>query len=488
MANDNVIIRFSDVSFGYQEHRPLLDEVSFSVREGNRIALMGQNGAGKSTIFKLITGEIQPTEGRVLMTDNGTSVALGRQVMPEDAKELTVREYFQTAFSEEKYDLDKHIKEVFEVVNLSQPLDKKVGKFSGGQQARLLLAHALIQNPDILLLDEPTNNLDQHGIDHLTTFLMLYEKTCIVISHDADFLNAFTDGVLYLDAFTKKIEQYTGNYSDVVEQIKVRIEKENQLNARMQLQIKEKRAQSEVFAHKGGKMRGVAKRMREAAQEAEENIVEVREEDRAIRPFKIPVQEFEVMFKGAIIDFNSVTIIKNHEAVERDLNLIVNRKTHVLVTGPNGIGKSTLLEKLSKGNSDAAEIHLEVRIGYYKQDFGNLNYEQKAYDALEEVMEDKDEHLLRSTAAGFLLDGKMLASEIRALSEGQKGLLSFCRLVLMQPGLLILDEPTNHINFRHLPIISEALHNYEGAMVLVSHIPSFVEQIRIDETIDLGKI
>jgi ATPase subunit of ABC transporter with duplicated ATPase domains len=488
MANDNVIIRFSDVSFGYQEHRPLLDEVSFSVREGNRIALMGQNGAGKSTIFKLITGEIQPTDGRVLMTSNGTSVALGRQVMPDEAKELTVREYFQTAFNEEKYDLDKHIKEVFEVVNLSQPLDKKVGKFSGGQQARLLLAHALIQKPDILLLDEPTNNLDQQGIDHLMTFLMLYEKTVIVISHDADFLNAFTDGVLYLDAFTKKIEQYTGNYSDVVEQIKVRIERENQLNARMLLQIKEKRAQSEVFAHKGGKMRGVAKRMREAASEAEENIVEVREEDRAIRPFKIPTQEFEITFKGAIIDFNSVVVVKNHEAVERDINIIVNRKTHVLVTGPNGIGKSTLLEKLSKGDSDSAEIHPDVRIGYYKQDFGNLNYEQVAYDALEEVMEDKDEHLLRSSAAGFLLDGKVLASKIRALSEGQKGLLSFCRLVLMRPGLLILDEPTNHINFRHLPIISEALHNYEGAMVLVSHIPSFVEQIRIDETIDLGRI
>jgi len=181
-------------------------------------------------------------------------------------------------------------------------------------------------------------------------------------------------------------------------------------------------------------------------------------------------------------------VVKNHEAVERDFNLIVNRKTHVLVTGPNGIGKSTLLEKLSKGNSDSAEIHPDVRIGYYKQDFGNLNYDQVAYDALEEVMEDKDEHILRSTAAGFLLDGKILASKIRALSEGQKGLLSFCRLVLMQPGLLILDEPTNHINFRHLPIISEALHNFEGAMVLVSHIPSFVEQIRIDETIDLGKI
>src|SRR6185503_16755642 len=136
--------------------------------------------------------------------------------------------------------------------------------------ARLLLAYALIQNPDILLLDEPTNNLDQAGIEHLTGFLMMYEKTVIVISHDYYFLNAFSDGVLYLDVFTHKIKQYSGNYYDVVEEIAKRIERENAQNARMQAQIKEKRSQAEVFAHKGGKLRSVAKRMREAAETAEE--------------------------------------------------------------------------------------------------------------------------------------------------------------------------------------------------------------------------
>jgi ATP-binding cassette subfamily F protein 3 len=187
------------------------------------------------------------------------------QVMPtESLLPFSVRDYFATAFTEKKYNLDKLIGDVFEIVNVDLPLEKKVREFSGGQQARLLLAYALIQNPDILLLDEPTNNLDQAGIEHLTGFLMMYEKTCIVISHDADFLNAFSDGVLYLDVFKHKIEQYSGNYYDVVEEIKNRIERENLQNARMQTQIKEKRAQAEVFAHKGGKLRAVAKRMREA--------------------------------------------------------------------------------------------------------------------------------------------------------------------------------------------------------------------------------
>jgi len=485
MGNDSVILRFSEVSFEYEHDKQLLDGASFSVRTGSRIALMGQNGAGKSSLFKLITGELKPTSGHVFKTPPDATIGIARQVMPKEAHGKTAREYFAAAFAEEKYNLDKRIKDVFEIVHLALSLDKKINEFSGGEQARLLLAHALIQNPDILLLDEPTNNLDQQGIENLTGFLMMYEKTCMVISHDTDFLNAFSDGVLYLDVFTRTVEQYTGNYYDVVEEIKNRIERENLQNARMQTQVKEKRMQAEVFAHKGGKLRAVAKRMREAAEEAEENIVSVRQEDKTIREFTIPAQQFDAHFDGKIITFASIPAIKNNKRAEKKSNLVVRKNSHVLVSGPNGIGKSTLLEKLVSGKSDAFTVSRDAVIGYYKQDFGNFNFEQKAFDALKEVMAVFDEHILRSTAAGFLLDGKILSNQISALSEGQKGLLAFCRLVLMRPGLLILDEPTNHINFRHLPIIAKALDRYEGAIVMVSHIPDFVSQIRIDEIIDL---
>ena len=216
MANDNVVLRFSDVTFEYEHGKPLLDEASFSVRSGSRITLMGQNGAGKSTIFKMITGELTPTEGSVFRSPSDATVAIARQVMPKDVLDLTLREFFTTAFPDVKYNLDKLIQDIFDVVHLALPLEKIVKTLSGGQQARLLLAHALIQNPDLLLLDEPTNNLDQYGIDHLTGFLMTYEKTVLVISHDAEFLNAFSDGVLYLDAHTKKVEQYTGDYNAVI--------------------------------------------------------------------------------------------------------------------------------------------------------------------------------------------------------------------------------------------------------------------------------
>lgn len=494
MAGDNVIIRFSDVNFKHDVHKQILDEASFSVRTGSRITLMGQNGAGKSTLFKLITSEYKPNDGNVYITPKDATIAIAKQVMPQEALTQTVREYFATAFTEKTYNLDKLIKEVFEVVHMELPLEKLVKELSGGQQARLLLAHALIQNPDILLLDEPTNNLDTQGVEHLTGFLMMYEKTVIVISHDADFLNAFSDGVLYLDVHTRKVEQYNGNYYDVVEEIKNRIERENLQNARMQMQIKEKRSQAEVFAHKGGKLRAVAKRMRETAEDAEENLVNVRQEDKTIRDFKIPMQEFDTFFDGKILQLSKISALKAGKVIEGDLEMIVRKNTHVVIAGPNGIGKSTFLEKLTSasgykdGKGDGFIVAPGVIVGYYKQDFSNFDFEQKAFDVLQSAMKLFDEHTLRSTAAGFLLDGKLLDKPIKALSEGQKGLLSFCRLMLLQPGLLILDEPTNHINFRHLPIIAKALDSYEGAMIMVSHVPDFVSQIRIDEVIDLNAV
>lgn len=489
MNQDSVVLRFSDVSFEYERsHKKLLDEVSFSVRSGSRITLMGQNGAGKSTIFKLITGEAKPAEGQVFCSPSDATVAIARQVMPKELLGLTIREYFATAFTEIEYSLDKHIKDVFDIVHLDMPITKLVKELSGGQQARLLLAHALIQKPDILLLDEPTNNLDQYGIDHLTNFLVMYDKTCLVISHDADFLNAFSDGVLYLDVHTQKVEQYTGNYTDVVQEISRRIERENLLNTRMQRQVKEKRAQAEVFAHKGGKLRFVAKRMRQVAETAEENIVSVRQEDKTIRPFTIPFQDFGSHFDGKILHLHSVSSYRHHKLVEKKFDLVIRKNTHIVITGPNGIGKSTLLAQLAAGSSKNATIAPEAIVGYYQQDFGNLDGEQIAYNALKEVMEENDEQRLRSTAAGFLLDGALLSRPINALSEGQKGLLSYCRLVLQKPGLLILDEPTNHINFRHLPILAQALDQYKGAMIMVSHIPDFLKQIRADTIIDLETI
>src|SRR3989339_400652 len=381
--SDGAVIRFNKVSFNHGHNKPILDEVDFSVRRGSKITLMGQNGAGKSTVFKLITGEIKPAEGAINIDPKAT-IAVSKQVIPREYLELTIREFFEKSFKEKVYDIDPKIEKILKVVNLHAPNDRIVKSFSGGQQARLLLASALIQDPDILLLDEPTNNLDKEGVVHLTKFILNYEKTCIVISHDADFLNSFTQGVLYLNIF-------------------------------------------------------------------------------------------------------SFTVLKDHKQVTKKVQVSLKKNRHLLLSGPNGIGKSTLLESIAKGEAEGTKIAEDIKVGYYRQDFSTLDFDETVYDSLSSVMEKHVEEELRSVAAGFLITKDLIYTKIGNLSEGQKGLVAFAQLVLLKPNLLILDEPTNHINFRHLPIIAKALDQYEGAMILVSHVPEFVKQIRIDETLDLGK-
>lgn len=479
-----VIVRFDEVSFEHSVNKPILDEVSFGVRRGSKTTLMGQNGAGKSTLFHLITKSINPKEGNIHVGHN-LSIALARQVIPREDLELSVRDFFQKSFEEVIYDIDPRIDKILEVVNLHAPKENLIKDFSGGQQARLLLASALIQNPDLLLLDEPTNNLDKEGIAHLTQFLINYKKTVIVISHDANFLNAFTEGVFYLDVFTRKVEQYTGNYKDVVREISIRVLKEKRKNAQYEKHIQEKKDKANFFANKGGRMRILAKRMRESAAEAEENKVDVRREDKTIRKFTIQVRRGHV---GPIVRIDSLSVMKDQKLVERvaDISLVKNR--HLLLTGPNGIGKSTLLEHLANDTEQGAKISDGVTVGYYRQDFSTLDFDETVYKTLETTMAERDEQLMRSIAAGFLITGELMYTKIGNLSEGQKGLVAFAQLVLMKPNLLILDEPTNHINFRHLPIIAKALDSYEGAMILVSHVPDFVKKIRIDETLDLEKL
>jgi ATPase subunit of ABC transporter with duplicated ATPase domains len=481
---EQVILSFDEATFEYRENKPILDEASFSVRQGSKLTLMGQNGAGKSTLFGLIKGELKPKSGRVSITNNAT-IGTASQTMDRKYWDLTVEEYFGQAFEIVPGNIKSQIAKALEAVNFDVPTDRKVGDLSGGQQARLLLAFALIKKPDILLLDEPTNNLDQAGIDHLIQFLIMYEKTVIVISHDADFLNLFTEGVIYLNVFTKKIETYVGNYYDVVEEISARIEREERKNAQLEKVIRDRKEKVNFFANKGGKMRKLAKKMREETEEMEEEKVDVRKEDKTIREFTIPAQNIS----GNIVTIDSVKVIYNHQPETKKVGKILFKRTHLLVSGPNGVGKSTFLRALVSDKHEGAKILSGIKVGYYSQDFSNLNFEQTVFESLKSALDtENDEQRMRTVAASFLITGDLMGHKVADLSEGQKGLLSFARLVLMQPGLLILDEPTNHINFRHIPVIAAALNEYEGALIMVSHMAEFVKEIKFDDYLDLGRV
>ena len=483
MDQGDVILRFQDVHFHYDHRKPILEGASFSVRENAKLTIMGQNGAGKSTIFKLITHELKPQEGEV-HAKRGATIGIARQVIPHEQLQMNVKEFFQSAFQEKKHDIGRHIDRVLDVVHLVAPLDKKLAAFSGGQKARLLLAYALIQEPDILLLDEPTNNLDGAGIDHLTNFLIEYDKTCIVISHDATFLNSFTQGVLHLDSFSHKVEQYVGDYVDVVENIAAQIEREQRQNVRMEKSIQSQKDKINFFSHKGGKMRKLASKMRDAVEEAEENKVDVKREDKTLVPFTIEAESFS----KPLVQIHAVTIMQNHKPTKKNIEVTIRNRFRLLITGPNGIGKTTLLEHMANGTEKNCIITPGVKVGYYRQDFSGLPMEKTVYEILEDAMEKSDNQLVYSTAARFLLPADKLQSKAISLSEGQKGLLCFARFLLQKPTLLILDEPTNHINFRHLPVIAEALNQYTGGMILVSHDTDFVNQVQVNQELDLGSL
>jgi len=482
MAED-VILKVDNVTFEYVAKKPVLNEVYFSVRKGAKLTLMGQNGSGKSTIFKLIKGELKPRKGNVFVTNNAT-IATALQVIDKQDLDLTIEEYFSKAYNEVPGNIKSQISKVMDAVNLIVPTDRKIGNLSGGQQARILLAFALIKSPDILLLDEPTNNLDKAGIDHLLQFLIMYKKTVIVISHDADFLNCFTEGVIYLDVFTKKIEVYVGDYYSVVQEIQDRIDREIKKNAQLEKEILDNKEKVNFFANKGGKMRKLASKLKEEIGDLEENKVDVRREDKIIRDFTIPHQRMV----GNIVTIKSIKIIKDHNATTEEVDIELRQKERLLILGPNGIGKSTLLRSLVNNSDKGATILEDTRVGYYSQDFTNLDYEQTVFSSLEEMLtEGTSIQDMRAIAAGFLITGELMGLKISHLSEGQKGLLAFVRLVLMKPGLLILDEPTNHINFRHIPVIAKAINKYEGTIILISHMPDFVKKIKLDNELDLGR-
>ncbi|MDI9355234.1 MAG: ATP-binding cassette domain-containing protein [Cyanobium sp. MAG06] len=392
-------------------------ESNYGLREGLKVTLMGPNGAGKSTLFKILLGQYQPTEGRVII-DKDLKIAIAEQFIPHSQYDITVRDFLQSAFTDKIYDIDKRAIKPFETVALSVSLDKIIRELSGGQKGRLLLARAIIQNPDILLLDEPTNNLDKAGIKLLTQFMKDYTGTAIVISHDEDFLNSFTDGILYVNTQDNKLEQYVGNYFKALEEIKRKIEADERANSQLAKEIQENKDKVNFFALKGGKMRKLAAKLRDEIEEMEDSKVEVKKDDKTIRKFDIKCQDD---LGGNLLEIEEIELLKDGVVKKYKLDLKLKKGDKIEITGPNGIGKTTLLNSIA--HNKCGKIKEDVKVGYYRQDFSTLDFNKKSYDELASIFSRLDDNHLRSVASGFLIGGKELSTEIGALSEGQKALL-----------------------------------------------------------------
>lgn len=322
----------------------------------------------------------------------------------------------------------------------------------------------------------------------LRELILTSTKTCVVISHDEDFLNSFTDSVLYLDQHFKKVEYYDGGYDTVKRDIAARIERENAENARLMRLTMAKKEQASVFANKGGSnIRKAAKKLKEDAKELEERKVTVRKEDKALKPFAFPLQKSPGL---KLMTINRLTLPQGRELSLKPFEIVMTKGMKLRIKGRNGVGKTTCLENIlsEDANPSAVIIAPGAKVGYYRQDFQNLDYEQIVIDALREASGgEHEEQAIRATAAQFLLTKELMKQPIGTLSEGQKGLLMTACLVLQEPAVLIMDEPTNHINFRHLPAIAAAIDSFKGAVILVSHDEDFVSQIHITKVLDLDQ-
>jgi ATPase subunit of ABC transporter with duplicated ATPase domains len=359
-SSSSQVVRFKGVSFGHDDLNNQLDEVDFSIREGSKVTIMGQNGSGKSTIIKLISKILSPDEGNVIIKPD-ERVACALQTMPTECRELTIKAFFAEQLGNDEHlqdhELEAKMGKALNQVLLEAPGDRIVKSFSGGQQARLLLAAALIRNPSILLLDEPTNNLDADGLWHLQNLIQETEKTCVVISHDEAFLNSFTDQVLYLDIFSKKVETYEGDYYFVKGDITKRIKRENAENALLLKKAQAKKDQANKFANKGGNLRKVAKTMRGAAADMEDSMVDVRKEDVTLRDFTVPYSSSST--DGKLLSIQQVSSFERVATMQYPVHL--RKGSKVQVCGPNGIGKTTFLEMIAAGNFYCSVRHAQER-------------------------------------------------------------------------------------------------------------------------------
>lgn len=463
------MISVRNLSFSYGPTL-VFEQASFVVPQGWKVGLSGPNGAGKTTLLKLIAGQDSPDKGKLEVVGKVAWVPQEVQLDEELEKSKTVRDYL----FKQGYQL-KQILTGLELRHLD--LEDSPKKLSGGQKTRLALAKALLSDAQILLLDEPTNFLDVVGKKWVMSFLGKTTKTVLIISHDLDLLDKNIDKVLAINSQTKKVEEYKGNYSAY---LKLKKEADALLTRQVLNQQKKIKKMAESVGKLWSNTSTGGVRQRVILQRRLERLkTSLPELPASIQKIKLKLPD--PLWVGEIpIKAKDICKAFAGKSVLTDINFYITRGEKLALIGPNGAGKSTLIKILTAElQPDSGEIIKDDRLslGYYSQEFDSLDLRKTVYDTIKEIYP-QPESVIRPYLAKFLFLGDRVYQNVSSLSGGEKTRLSIAKLLIHSYNLLILDEPTTYLDMLSQRVILEALKEYRGAVIIVSHTEDFIKGLQ----------
>ena len=498
-----------DVEFG---GTTLFSDISFVINEKDRIALMGKNGAGKSTLLKILAGVRQPSRG-VVSAPKGTVIAyLPQHLMTEDGRtvfeetsqafaylhemEAEIEELNRQLAERTDYESDEYMQLIEDVATKSEKFyaidmthfeedvektllglgferkdfDRQTSEFSGGWRMRIELAKMLLQNPDVLLLDEPTNHLDIESIGWLEDFLINNGKAVVVISHDRKFVDNITTRTI--EVTMGRIYDYKVNYSHYLQLRAERREQQMKQWEEQQKMIQETKDFIERFKGTYSKTFQVQSRVK-MLEKLE--LIEVDEEDTSALRLKFPPSprsgQYPVIAEDVEKSFDTKQIFSR-------VNLTIERGDKVAFVGRNGEGKSTFVRCLMKELEHGGTLNLghNVQIGYFAQNQASLLDENlTVFQTIDDVAKGDIRNKIRDLLGAFMFGGEASTKKVKVLSGGERTRLALMKLLLEPVNLLILDEPTNHLDLKTKDILKQALLDFDGTLICVSHDRDFLD-------------
>jgi len=504
------ILNVQNLSHGFGD-RAIFNNVSFRLLKGEHIGLIGANGEGKSTFMNIITGKLQPDEGKVEWSKKVRVGYLDQHAVLE--KGMTIRDVLKSAF-QYLFDVEAEMNELFGKMGEADPdeleklleetgtmqdlltnndfylidskveevarglgltdigLERDVHDLSGGQRTKVLLAKLLLEKPDILLLDEPTNYLDEVHIEWLKRYLQEYENAFILISHDIPFLNSVINLIYHME--NQELNRYVGDYNDFLKVYEMK---------KQQLEAAYKKQQQEIAELKDFVARNKARvSTRNMAMSRQKKLDKMEVIELAAERPKPQFHFKEARTSGRVIFETKDLVIGYNEPLSKPLNLKMERGQRIALVGANGIGKTTLLRSILgeiKPVSGSVELGDYLEIGYFEQEIKTANYNT----CIEEVWNTfphMTQYEVRAALARCGLTTKHIESKVEVLSGGEKAKVRFCKLMNRETNLLVLDEPTNHLDVDAKEELKRALKEYKGSILLISHEPEFYRDLATD--------